>query len=128
MRTLWVTGHVDAPAGEVWALLVDAAAWPLWGPSVRSAVIVGGALRAGATGSVRTVVGVSLPFEVTAFEPGRRWAWRVAGIAATDHRVDPLGPERCRIGFGVPWPAAPYLAVCRLAIARITRLAGEPPA
>lgn len=128
MRRLWVTGEVGAPAAEVWDLLVDPSRWPSWGPSVRGATIDGGRLRLGATGTVATVVGVTLPFEVTAFEPGRRWAWTVAGIGATDHRVDPLGPDRCRVGFGVPWAAAPYLGVCRLAIARIRGIAGESTA
>jgi hypothetical protein len=115
---------VPAGAADVWALLADPGRWPLWGPSVRGAVVHGdGAIRAGATGSVRTALGVTLPFEVTLFEPGRRWAWTVAGIGATDHRVDPLGPGRCRVAFGVPWPAAAYLPVCRVAITRIRRLA-----
>jgi hypothetical protein len=126
MRMLWVSGDIDAPAGEVWGILVDPAAWALWGPSVRAAVVDGGVLRRGATGSVRTVLGITLPFEVTAFEPGRRWAWRVAGVAATDHRVEALGPDRCRVGFGVPWVAAPYLLVCRAAIIRIRRIAVRP--
>jgi hypothetical protein len=126
MRRLWVTGEVEAPAVEVWDLLTDPARWPSWGPSVRAAAIDGGRLRLGATGTVSTVLGVTLPFEVTAFEEGRRWAWTVAGVGATDHRLDPLGPGRCRVGFGVPWAAAPYLAVCRLAIARIRTIATEP--
>lgn len=123
MRLLWVTGEVEAPAAVVWDLLTDPARWPSWGPSVRSAVVDGGVLRGGATGSVRTVLGVTVPFEVTAFEAGRRWAWKVGGVEATDHRVEPLGPGRCRVGFGVPWAAAPYLGVCRLAIGRLRRSA-----
>lgn len=127
MRTLWVSADVEAPAAEAWGLLVDPARWPVWGPSVRSATVDGdGVLRAGVTGSVRTALGFTLPFEVTAFEPDRRWAWTVAGVGATDHRVDPLGPGRCRVAFGVPWPAAAYLAVCRVAIGRIRDLAEAP--
>jgi hypothetical protein len=38
-------------------------------------------------------------------------------------RVEPLGPDRCRLSFGVGWVALPYLAVCRVAIGRIADLA-----
>lgn len=119
MRTIWTSGELAAPAPAVWEVLIDFDAWPRWGPSVRSAEVDGGELRAGARGTVRTAAGVALPFEITAFEPGARWAWKVGGIDATDHRVEVLGPERCRLSFGIAWPAAPYLAVCRVAIGRI---------
>ena len=67
--------------------------------------------------------GIRLPFEVTRFEPGRRWAWSIAGVAATDHVVEPLDGGRCVVSFGTPWPAAAYLAVCRWALARLDRIA-----
>lgn len=120
---LWASREVDAPAEVLWDLLTDPARWPEWGPSVAAAELDGDRLRAGALGRVRTAVGVTVPVEVTAVEPGRRWAWRVAGIPATDHRVDPLGPGRCRVGIGVPAPAAPYLAVCHVALGRLERIA-----
>jgi hypothetical protein len=123
MRQRWVSAEIGAPAAAVWDLLVDLDAWPRWGPSVRGASVQGGALAAGARGTVVTALGVSLPFEVTTFEPGVRWAWKVGGITATDHRVEALGPDRCRVSFGVGWPAAPYLAVCRVALGRLGRLA-----
>ena len=37
--------------------------------------------------------------------------------------VEALDDERCRVGIGTPWPTAPYLAVCRLALSRLDRLA-----
>lgn len=123
MRQRWVSTNIDAPAATLWALLTDLDAWSQWGPSVRRASVEGGALAAGARGSVVTSIGVSLPFEVTTFEPGSQWAWRVSGINATSHRVEPLGADRCRVGFGVAWPAVPYLAVCRVALGRLERLA-----
>lgn len=123
MRQVWTSKEIEAPAEVVWHVLVDLDAWPEWGPSVRSATVDGGALAPGARGTVRTALGASLPFEITSFDPGRRWAWTVGGVAATDHRVDPLGADRCRLGFGVAWPLAAYLAVCRVAIDRIERLA-----
>jgi hypothetical protein len=126
VRQRWVSSEIDAPADTLWELLVDLDAWPLWGPSVRRASVEGGALAAGARGKVVTALGVSLAFEVTTFEPGTRWAWNVGGIHATDHRVEALGPDRCRVGFGVGWPATPYLGVCRIALGRLERLAVGP--
>lgn len=125
MRQWWVSTVIEAPAATVWELLVDLDAWPRWGPSVRRASVEGGVLAAGARGKVVTVVGISLPFEVTRFEPGVRWAWKVGGINATDHRVEPLGEGRCRLGFGVAWPAGAYLTVCRLALSRLARLSAN---
>jgi hypothetical protein len=125
MRQLWVSADIDAPADTVWGLLIDLDAWPRWGPSVRRASVEGGALASGAHGTVTTALGVSLGFEITVFEPRSRWAWKVGGINATDHRVEPLGPDRCRVGFGVGWPVAPYLAICRIALHRLGRLATQ---
>ena len=123
MRQLWVRRTVTAPAPAVWRVLTDVMAWPSWGPSIRSASIDRLELALGATGRVETVVGAPLPFEITEFDPGRQWAWRVAGLPATDHVVTDLGDGTSEIAFGVPWFAAPYLAVCRVALARIDDLA-----
>lgn len=123
MKKRWVSVEVEAPPSVVWDVLVDVEAWLRWGPSVRSATVDGGALALGARGRVRPTVGPPLPFEITAFEPGHRWAWKVGGVDATDHRVEPLGPDRCRLSFGVPWTVLPYLAICRVAIGRIAELA-----
>ncbi len=119
MRRLWTHRVLDAPADVVWRLLIDPEHWPSWGPSVRRAVVDGPVIERGATGTVTTVGGVTLPFEITDYDEGTRWAWKVAGLPATDHTVEPVGPGRSRVGFGVPWPAGPYLAVCRLALARL---------
>lgn len=123
MRVCWVTRDIEAPADVVWRLLVDTDAWPSWGPSVRAATLDDDELRLGSTGSVRTAVGLQLPFKITKFEPGHSWSWSVAGIAATDHRVEAFGDTRCRAAFGAPWPAAPYLAICRQALIRLEALA-----
>ncbi|NRQ48704.1 SRPBCC family protein [Aeromicrobium stalagmiti] len=117
-----VSREIASPPTVVWDLLTHVAAWPEWGPSVAGATVPGGVVRAGARGTVRTAVGVSLPFEVTHFEEGRRWAWSVAGVPATDHRVRPTAGG-CVVTFGVPWWAPGYLAVCAVALRRIERLA-----
>lgn len=123
MRICWVTREIDAPAETVWQLLVDTDQWSSWGPSVKAVTLDTDELRLGSRGAVCTVVGLQLPFEITEFDHGRSWSWSVAGIAATYHRVEPLGDDRCRAAFGAPWLASPYLAVCRRALIRLDELA-----
>jgi uncharacterized protein YndB with AHSA1/START domain len=121
VKKLWVSRVVAAPPAVVWDLLVDVAAWPRWGPSVRAVSLDGERIKLGSRGVVETVGGFRLPFEVTAMDDGRAWSWTVGGIAATDHAVEPT-PDGTRVSFGVPWVAAPYLGVCALALHRIERL------
>ncbi len=123
MRRLWTRRTIEAPASVLWELLTDLDRWPDWGPSLRAASLHDGRFEPGATGTLTPVVGPDLPFEITAVETGAGWAWKVAGIDATDHTVEPLGDDRCRVGFGVPWPVAPYLAVCGVALRRLDELA-----
>ena len=85
-------------------------------------IIAATELALGTRGTVETAVGVRLPFTITEFTPGRRWSWTVAGIAATGHQVT-AAPGGCRVRFEVPWWAAPYLAVCSVALGRIEVLA-----
>jgi len=125
MTMLWARRDIDAPAGVLWTLLTEPEYWPVWGPTVNDAVLRGDKLELGATGTVSTILALRLDFEITAFEDGASWSWKVAGVAATDHTVESLGPDACRVGFGVPWPAAPYLAVCHVALQRLERLAHQ---
>jgi uncharacterized protein YndB with AHSA1/START domain len=114
---------IDAPPEAAWQLLVDLDAWPQWGPSISSAELDPPHRELGlhATGKVQTAVGVRLPFEITDFQPGRRWAWKVAGVPATGHRVEPSG-DGARVTMEVPWWAGPYVTVCMLALRRIEML------
>jgi uncharacterized protein YndB with AHSA1/START domain len=118
---LTVTRHIDAPAEAVWKLLVDTDAWPQWGPTVAGGEIDGGEMTLGASGRVHTPVGVSLPFRITEFIPGRRWAWSVAGVPATSHSVEPDG-SGCRASMAAPWWAPAYLPVLAIALQRIDRM------
>ena len=141
--TFSVSRRIAASAEDVWALLTDTAKWPVWGPSITGVEPAGGGIPAepasapaagpgtdpasgrlvrGSRGRVRTVLGPALPYTVTAFEPGRYWAWSVAGIPATGHRVVPQDGG-CLVTFTVPWWAPFYLPVCALALRRLERLA-----
>lgn len=121
MREIHVSRTIDAPAAAAWDLLVDVRRWPEWGPSVRSASVDGDGHRIGAdaTGSVETVARVRLPYRVTSWVADRSWSWDVASLPATSHEVRPIDDRRCEVVFGVPLLAAPYAAVCRIALGRI---------
>lgn len=121
-RVLDVSRRVEVPAARAWDLLVETERWPEWGPSVL-AVDAPPRVGPGTRGRVRTPLGW-LRFEVTGYEEGRAWRWRVAGMPATGHRVEPLGAQACRITFEVPLWATPYALVCRVALGRIARLVG----
>jgi hypothetical protein len=121
-----VRTHVDvarnlpvAPAAA-WAMLTDTRRWPEWGPTltdVRSSTRV---IERGTTGRIRPLVGPWVPFRITHLDPGSRWTWRVAGVPATGHRVEPTSTG-CRVVFEVPLVAAAYAPVCLLALHRIER-------
>jgi len=117
--------EILAPASAAWELLIDTSRWPEWGPSVSRVESAEQYIGPGSSGRVQTVVGVWLPFRITEFAAGQHWGWEVAGIPATGHRVEPLGPDRCRVVFEVPLLATPYLAVCRLAVGRIRTILEE---
>jgi hypothetical protein len=122
VKILWIHREIDAPVEVSWRLLAEPDRWPEWGPSVRSVVLDGDRFDRGATGTVTSVVGIELRFEVTDYREGEFWAWNVAGLPATHHSVESLGSDRCRVAFGVPWVAAPYLAVCEIALRRIDKI------
>ena len=129
MRRIQVARTIDAPAAAAWDVLVDVRAWPEWGPTVRSASVDDGGvrIRAGATGTLTTLVGVPLAFEITEWVDGERWAWNVARLPATGHTVRSVAPDRCEVAFDVPVLAAPYAAVCRVALGRIAALVTGSP-
>jgi hypothetical protein len=130
--------HVDVAAvlpadpAAAWRLLTDTRTWASWGPTIRAVSVHppdgDPVIAPGTTGTVRTIAGVTLPFRIVDVDPAGRWTWRVAGVPATGHRVE-AHPGGCRVVFEVPLLAAPYAAVCRLALRRIRRLleADGPP-
>ena len=119
----WAWRPVAAPADVTWRILADTSFWPRWGPSVRAVEPHSGPVASGQRGRVRTVIGPWVPFVVDEVDPGRSWRWTVAGVAVTHHAVEATGPRSSRVGIGVPRLAFPYLAICRVALGRIARLA-----
>lgn len=121
MRRLNVSLRIDAPLEVVWDLLVSVQHWPRWGPSVRGVELDTARIAAGSRGTVITRGGLRLRFEISSFEADRSWSWRVAGVPATDHRVQADG-DGTIVGFGVPVAVAPYAVVCAVALRRLDRL------
>ena len=113
---------IPAPAPQVWQLLVDTSRWVEWGPSVCAVQCSDRFLTSSSSGRIETVLGFRAPFAVTHFKPGTAWSWSVVGIPATTHTVEDLGENRCRLWFGVPLPAFPYLLICVVAMGRFARL------
>lgn len=120
---LEVAATLEVPAADAWALLTDTHAWPQWGPSVRAVESPQRFIGSGTRGRVQTTPGLWLPFEITDWEEGRAWNWRVAGIPATGHRVTPVTATSCRVVFTIPRWAPFYVPVCRLASIRLSALA-----
>ncbi len=119
---LWTRRTVAADPSSVWDLLTDTDRWPEWGPTVQGGELdPPGRFRTGATGRVRTLAGIVLPFELTEVVEEQRWSWRIGPVPATAHTVEPVDGGT-RVGFGVPLPAAAYLPVCALGLRRIDAL------
>ena len=114
---------IAASSKLVWNILIDTHYWPRWGPSVTAVRYPNRFIQSDTKGHVRIIFGLWLPFEIMDFVPGEKWSWRVMNIPATGHRVEVLAPERCRLVFEVPWLAAPYLLVCKIAACRIKLVA-----
>ena len=127
MTPLTVSRRIGAPARVVWRLLVDTHMWTQWGPSVNAVDLKERTIHLDSRGQVKVLGLLWLPFEVTHFDPGRYWSWRVGGIPATGHRVDALTARCCRLSFEVPLWGAPYSLVFLLAIKRIQRLTSKLP-
>lgn len=118
---------IAAPASAAWRLLIDTREWPQWGPSVRAVDCPQPLIGPGVTGRVQTAAGLWLPFTIIDWEPGRAWDWRVGGLPATGHRVEPLAEDRCRVSFLIPLYAPFYRPVCRTALQRIAELVRLQP-
>ena len=114
-----VSRYFRRPCSDIWELITDTATWPQWGPSVTAVECKDRFIQKGTMGKVRTAAGIWLPFTITRYEEGRFWSWKVAGIPATGHRVEPQDDGLCQLTFEVHIIAAPYAYICRIALERI---------
>ncbi len=123
LRRFRLVRTIDASREMAWRVMSEPRLWSRWGPSVRDVTPEGLQLRSGARGQILTVIGIWVPFEITSVTDGRSWEWRVLGVPATGHLVQPVGPRRSRVSFELPLLAFPYAVVCAVALRRIERLA-----
>lgn len=127
-RRIEIHERIAASPDRVWELFRDTEAWPEWGPSVRAVESPTRYVEAGTRGRVRTVAGISVPFEVRTCAD-YRWTWDVAKLPATGHRVERTADgeskpaEDCIAVIEVPPLAAPYAVVCERGLRRLRRLA-----
>jgi uncharacterized protein YndB with AHSA1/START domain len=124
MAPLRSSVDIAAPPDVVWNLISRYEHWSAWGVSITAVEPSSGRVRAGATGRVRTLVGVWLPFEITEVAEGESWSWKVAGVSATGHRVDPTAGG-CRVTFFAPGWAPFYLPVLAWSLQRLARQSSE---
>ena len=117
--------RINAPIKTVWKILTDTQLWAGWGPSLKAVDCPQRFITAGAKGRVKTSLGPWLPFVITRCEAPCYWKWAVAGIPATGHRLNELGPGRCELIFEMPLAVFPYALICRRAAKSIARLAED---
>ncbi len=110
---------LNVPSQDVWDIITDTTRWPKWGPSIIAVDSVDKYIRKGTRGRVKTLFGIWLPFVITDFDDQRYWSWKIWGIRATGHRIEPVDEFKCNIFFEVPSIALPYLFICWIAIKRI---------
>jgi uncharacterized protein YndB with AHSA1/START domain len=114
---------INAPLERVWEILTDTRQWPVWGPSVSRVACPQRFISPGLQGRLKTAVGIWVTFEITRYEAPVFWDWKVAGVAATGHRLTKLTDNSCELVFELSFAAFPYALICRRAANRIARLA-----
>ena len=104
-----------SPPAVVWDLISSFECWPAWGVTITAVEPSTGRVRPQMKGRVKTVAGLWLPFEITGVIDGESWSWKVAGVPATGHRVEPVD-QGCRVTFTAPIWAPFYLPVLSKAL------------
>lgn len=115
--------EIAAPVSTVWPLLAEFRHWREWGPSVRAVESEAEAVAPGVRGRVKTPIGLWLPFEIERCEVERYWDWKVAGVAATGHRLEPITPVTTRVEFSAGRLFFAYRPVLTRGLKRLAKLA-----
>ena len=117
---------MPASPDAVWDLITDTTRWAEWSPTVAAVESDDRHVGPGSEGRLQTRLGLWVGFTVSDYEPGRLWRWKVTGIPATGHRVEPVGtgsdPGAARVVIEVPVWAAPYAGISAIAVRRIEQL------
>lgn len=124
MAPLRVSLRIPSPPELAWDHISLFDHWPSWGVTITAVEPPSGRVRPGIEGRVKTIAGTWLPFRITDVRDGAFWTWRVAGVAATGHLVEP-DAEGCRVTFTAPWWAPFYLPVLSRALRTLSRMLAD---
>ena len=83
---------IDAQPDRVWAVMADVERWPEWTESMTSVKLLDGAFGLGKSARVKQPRLPGSVWLVTAFEPGRGFAWETHSLGTHTiggHRVEP---------------------------------------
>ena len=124
---------IRADPARVWAVTAEVERWPDWTPTMRSVRGLDGPLLApGRRFSLRQPLQPEAVWQVTAFEPGRAFAWATGERRRLEasHRIEPA-PGGCRsvvelrargAALALAWPLlGPILRLAVAAEARALR-------
>lgn len=93
--------EVQATRERLWQVVSDVIRWPEWTPSMTSVEFVHeDGLKVGATVRIRQPRLRPLTWTVSAYEPGRMFAWQctAAGVlTVAEHLIEPVGTGASRL-------------------------------
>ena len=118
MAPLSASLDIASPTTVVWDVISCFQHWPAWSVTITAVEPSTGRVRPELKGRVKTVAGPWLPFEITDVIEGESWNWKVAGVPATGHRVEPI-EQGSRVTFTAPIWAPFYLPVLSRALDQI---------
>ncbi|MDJ0952768.1 MAG: SRPBCC family protein [Acidimicrobiia bacterium] len=120
MRRISSSIEIAASPDLVWPHIAQFDRWPAWGLSITAVESNADQVAPGVTGRVRTPVGFWLPFTIEDVTPESYWDWRVAGVRATGHHLEPTAIGT-RVRFTAPWIVAPYTVMMAASLRKLKR-------
>ncbi len=90
--------EIEAPAGRVYAIMVDVERWHEWTASIKGISLLDGTFVVGSRAKVRQPKLPTATWTVTALEPGRGFTWEAGSPgfrSVGEHYVTELAPGRC---------------------------------